>query len=110
LPQVLTLQASRHTVYLFSGKFSHVNAYADNELWTVTFPDAIREDSVAIVICQWTETADSKRKQNSEWKGKITRADNEGSGEIRIEIFKDDSTLYYWYVLRSSCDPAIAAC
>ena len=84
-------------MYLFVSKFNHsISKYASTELWTITFPYNIKTDDHVIVVFQWTESADGKEKYNDKWVGKITKA--EGSGEININIFKDDSTLYYWYV------------
>lgn len=84
-------------MYMFAGKFSHeTKSYADNELWTIFFPDGFETGDIAIVLCQWTKKADGRPKVNEKWTGIITKA--EGSGEIQLEIFKDDPTLYYWYV------------
>jgi hypothetical protein len=100
LPQAeLTLCASRFTMHFFAGKHNHVDGYAKNELWTVLFPDSIKKDDPARVVCQWTETANSVKKENAVWKGKITKADRASDGHIDIDIFKDDSNLYYWYVV-----------
>lgn len=94
-------------MYIYAGKFSHVDGYANDDLWTVTFPDGIKAGNDAIVICQWTSTGDGKLRQNAEWRGRITRLDAQ-ENETKIQLFKDDSTLYYWYVHRSACHPGIA--
>jgi hypothetical protein len=85
--------------YFFAGKFSHERrSYADNELWIVLFPGHLTSDSDSpvIVVCQWTETANGQKKHNDVWKGKVTRVDGDN-----IEIFKNDSNLYYWYVVHT---------
>ena len=86
-------------MYFFAGKYDHVDGYATNELWTVLFPDSIREDSPARVVCQWSGTWQGVEKENSIYKGRITKAEWSTEGHINIEIFRDDSSLYYWYVM-----------
>ncbi|KAK2462187.1 hypothetical protein APHAL10511_005775 [Amanita phalloides] len=83
--------------YFFAGKFSHeTTSYANNELWTVLLPRSLRVGDPAIVVCQWTKTAAGVQKHNDIWNGEITKLTRDSSG-ITIEIFKDDSNLYYWF-------------
>lgn len=96
-------------MHIYSGKFTHIDGYAQNELWTVTFPNEIRVGDDAIVICQWTRTYGGDEKKNGELRGKITKVGTVKNGPTQIEIFKGDSDLYYWYVQRSPYHPATTA-
>lgn len=92
-------------MYVYMGKFDHVDGYAKNELCTIVFPTTIESCNDAILTCQWTVTAKGVKNANADSTGKITRADMQASGEIKIDMFKGDSAIYYWHVHRSCYNP-----
>ena len=92
-------------MHIYSGKFTHIDGYATNELWTITFPNEIKAGDDAILMCQWTKMYAGEEKMNEVGRGKITKLETVTNGPTQIEIFKGDR--YYWCVQRSPYHPGI---
>ncbi|KAF8249239.1 hypothetical protein K440DRAFT_621840 [Wilcoxina mikolae CBS 423.85] len=82
-------------MYSYAGKFSHNHrTYADNELFTVTFPTTIARGNTVIVVFQWTERADGTKKVNDIKIGSLTNAETDSDGKIHVKFLDDE---YYKY-------------
>ncbi|KAK6342448.1 hypothetical protein TWF718_007851 [Orbilia javanica] len=82
----------------YVGKINHIDGYAQNELFTVLFPNSIRLGHKASVVMQWTKKADGEVKANGTELGSVATITCHEDGSKEVEICKD-SENYYWFKL-----------